>query len=75
MKCNVSFDNGLKEPHANNLIKIESNRYLLDVTNPSFISNSNTRNVYIRKLPEGPINLNTNNYVWNFDNGRRSYET
>jgi hypothetical protein len=73
MKCNVGFDNGFKEPHANNLVKIEDNRYLLDVTNPDFIPNTSNRKVYVRKLPEGPINLNNNKYNWNF--GDRTYET
>lgn len=73
MKCNVSFNNGSKGAHANNLVKIEDTHYLLDVTGPDFIPNTNTRKVYVRKLPEGSIDLNTNKYNWNF--GDRTYET
>lgn len=73
MKCNVSFNNSSKGAHANNLVKIEDTHYLLDVTGPDFIPDTNTRKIYVRKLPERSIDLNTNKYNWNF--GDRIYET
>ena len=68
LKCDMDG-----EPHASNLVRLDHQWHLLDVTNPILI-NGNPQ-ICLLPIPERDIDLNKNTYVWRVihDNGTRIY--
>lgn len=54
-------------PHANNIVRMDGNWYIIDTTNPERNSDRKSSKVFIRRLPEKQIDTNMNNYEWDFD--------
>lgn len=65
-------------PHANNIVRMDGNWYILDSTNPERNPDGKSSKVFIRRLPEKQIDTNMNDYGWSFDlsdGGTRGYIT
>jgi hypothetical protein len=65
MKSDVSFDNNEFSSHANNLVRVDGNWYLLDVTNPRRIKNDEYK-IFHRPILDSNIDLNRKKYDWTF---------
>jgi hypothetical protein len=76
MKSHLSFNNGDLGSHVNNLIRINYQWFILDVTNPEEL-NPQRSVVFVKPVKEADIDLNKNKYNWTFNNGYeiRSYAT
>jgi hypothetical protein len=73
LKSEFSSDGKYFGPHANNLVHIEGEWYLLDTTNPESDGQTPPHDiVYLKRLPEPDgsapeINTNTRDYEWELD--------
>lgn len=63
MKSDLEIDGRRLGAHANNIVRIEGQWYLLDSTNPERKPDG-TSELYLKPIPEKTIDLNTNQYVW-----------
>jgi|GEM_PF-2004623 len=61
LKCTLSMHGRAPGNHAANLVKIGNDWYLIDVTNKCA-----SGNVFIQKIPEQNIDLNNEEYIWEF---------
>lgn len=65
LKCDVAFDaDRYLSAHAANLVRIDNQWYLLDTTNPDV--KDGKKDVFLRKITEKDIDLNTKKYYWEF---------
>lgn len=62
LKCDLQFGSTNAGPHACNLVRINTEWHLLDVTNPD--SDHGRGEIFMRPIPEKDIDLNTRTYRW-----------
>lgn len=56
-------------PHANNAVRIEGQWYIIDSTNPDKSPDGKRSKMFMRALPERNLDLNGNQYGWDFTLG------
>lgn len=69
LKCDAQFGSTNASPHASNLVRINNQWHLLDVTNPDF--DNGRSEIFLRPIPEKDIDLNARVYRWEFQ--RKQY--
>lgn len=62
LKCDVQFGSTNAGPHVCNLVRINNQWHLLDVTNPDF--DNGKGEIFMRPIPEKNIDLNARVYRW-----------
>lgn len=64
LKCRLDFGSGHSGRHAANLVRVDYQWYLLDVTNPDIVDGQG--DMYLKPIPEKNVDLNSKNYIWHF---------